>query len=156
MRGVGERIVLEDERKDVADEVRGRDKEAPVTTTGVVSDTPTPPPSPPGSTTYAASLRPYTIYLTLLLTGPKVQSIITHLLHLQASEPKLILPLARPPDLLWSVSLLEDRGVPGMGRTVLVRACAVDGEALRLWVLQTMQEGMGELVGEEVWERAMG
>lgn len=132
-RGVGERIVLEDEKK---------------TSSG-------PPAASQQRTSYSSSLLPYTIYLTLLLTGPLVQTLLDHLLRLQADEPKLVHHARRPP-FLWSLSLLEHRNVPGMGRSAMVRACAVDGEKLRDWLHETLKEGMSERLGAELWERAMG
>ena len=64
--------------------------------------------------------------------------------------------LRQPSRLLWSVSILEShKEVVGMGRTGMVRVCGVDGEEVRQWLERTMS-GMGELVGPDVWERAMG
>lgn len=164
-RGVGERVVLEDENavEDVpktGTSNTAEGEERPGTRDASAAPPPVPPPSPdppaqPHRTSYSPSLLPYTLFTTLLLTGPALQPLLDHLLRLQAAEPK-IMHLRQPPRLLWSVSILESRKeVIGMGRTGMVRGCGVDGEEVRQW-LEKVLSGMGDLVGADVWERAMG
>ncbi|KAL7416166.1 urease accessory protein UreD [Mrakia frigida] len=170
-RGVGERIVLEDENSPVQPLMEspsggegGGNDQTPSTTSSIDASKTTSPPSlslsppPPHITSYSTSLLPYTIYATLLLTGPSLQSLLTHLLHLQATEPKIMhLPHNAPRrSLLWSLSILDDRNVEGMGRTGMVRVCGVDGEEVRTWLAKSLGGFLPELIGGEVWERAVG
>jgi urease accessory protein len=181
-RGIAERIVLEDESttntltnsQPDSSIRRGQNDLDPSSRSRLPpSSTPTPPP-----TSYASSLSPYTIYLTLILAGPLLQPLLSHFLSLQTNAPKILKNLPPPgPRLLWSISLLSDdassssgrgtgslggggggagRGVKGQGRTAVVRACAVEGEELKVWLEECVGEEMVKLVGKDGWEKAFG
>jgi hypothetical protein len=162
-RGIAERIVLEDESAPNSD--------SHLITPTTKTDNGT---SSSSKTSYASSLAPYTIYLTLILAGPLLQPLLSHFLALQANAPKILKNLPPPgPRLLWSISLLStdgnatgfggrgtggagSGGVEGMGRTAVVRACAVEGEELKAWLEECVGNEMVKLVGKDGWEKAFG
>lgn len=106
------------------------------------------------------SLGRYALYGTILFTGPLLQQVVAYLLHLQAAEPKITRSHRTPPPFMWSLSVIEPR-VEGMadstgGKTAVLRVCG-EGEGVRDWLKETLaQGGMEDLVGGEMWERAMG
>lgn len=113
----------------------------------------------------APSLEPYAIFGTVLLAGPLLQPLVDHLLGLQAAEPRINRALRGPPAFMWSLSVVEPR-VEGMAgaagaskdKTAVLRVCGKDSEEVKEWLRATLggsDRGMGALVGEEMWERAM-
>jgi urease accessory protein len=91
-------------------------------------------------------LAPYACYATLLLIGPRTRPIITSLQSIynrisqrQRSEPE---------QLVWSLSPLTDASVG-----VCVRVAGTETEMVRDW-LRTSLEGLGAVVGEDVYNKA--
>jgi hypothetical protein len=148
------------------------------------------------------SLAPYTLFGTVVLAGPAVQTVIGRLLVEQAREARITRSLRERPAFMWSLSIVEPR-VEGMAggpspsssssssasppdpasssssssssfaastpapanppvpanKTAVLRICAVEAEVAKDWLAAALGPGKGglaELVGEEMWDRAMG
>lgn len=134
-----------------------------------------------------ASLAPYTLFGTLVLAGPDVQTLIARLESCQAAEERITRSLKERPGFMWSLSIVEARvegmaGVPctrapaapstlssstlpkttpvtaSVNKTAVLRVCGIEAETVKDWLGTTLGPGKGglaELIGAEMWERAM-
>ncbi|KAG8704808.1 hypothetical protein FRC09_003315 [Ceratobasidium sp. 395] len=90
-------------------------------------------------------LSPYACYATLLLSGPLTQSLITSFQtsYNQISQRQR----AEPESLIWSFSALTE------SNGACVRVAGTETELVKDW-LKNKLEGLGQIVGEDVYNKA--
>ncbi|KAG8695610.1 hypothetical protein FRC08_007659 [Ceratobasidium sp. 394] len=91
-------------------------------------------------------LAPYACYATLLLVGPQTRELITSF----QSAYNLISQRQRaePEDLIWSLSPLTD-----VNAGACIRVAGTETELVKDW-LKTRMEGLGRIVGQDVYNKA--
>lgn len=92
-------------------------------------------------------LRPYHVYATVLVYGPKMEKVRRLLDAIADNESQFQIP--RPPGLIWSWSSLDENGG-------IIRLAAVNVEDIRFWLRSVLtQGGMADIVGEALWPRCL-
>lgn len=101
----------------------------------------------PRPTSYAPSVLPYSIYLTLHLFGPKMSPLRT---HIRAVFSNIVhYQIKTPYSVIWSYSDLPLEGGDGG----IVRGCASGTEELKDWLVGLLHgAGIVESMGEDLWK----
>lgn len=107
-----------------------------------------------------ARMRPYQIYATLLIHGPLLAPLISHLAARTADSAETQFQASRPADLVWSFSSLERTaevaraGGEVVGPGGIVRVAGMETEAVKRWIEGVLVKGeVRDLVGDALWSR---
>lgn len=120
----------------------------------------------PDATSLRTRMRPYQIYATLLIHGPLLAPLLTHL-SARANHPsESQFQVSRPAELLWSFSNVEKTAVAGLGlaegmkpsetaaRAGILRVAGMETEAVKRWIEEVLVQGkVKDLVGDALWQR---
>jgi urease accessory protein len=106
------------------------------------------------TSTIASRLSPYSIYMSLYIAGPLLQSVYDHFQSSfnSISQHKHF----SPSDLLWSFTPIQDqRNADENFKIGLVRAAANETEDLKSWLRVMLRAGgIKEMFGESMWRNA--
>ncbi|GFZ45219.1 hypothetical protein JCM24511_02945 [Saitozyma sp. JCM 24511] len=104
-----------------------------------------PGPSAPGHLAVAARLAPYHVYATVLILGPHLAPLISHLDHLADKTSQFQLP--KSPGLTWAFSNTDDQGG-------VLRIAGVEVEDVQRWLRGVLDAGgLRDMVGDGLWTR---